>query len=69
MAFKETSMNDTDKIAHRLALLEGVSFSPDELESIAKEIEDNERVVAELEEFSQGTAWISLQTQPPGKKD
>ena len=26
------------------------------------------RVVAELEEFSQGSPWIALQTQPLGKK-
>jgi hypothetical protein len=57
-----------DNVAHRLALLEGVTLSPAELESIVKEIEDNERVVAELEEFSQGTPWISLQSQPAGKK-
>jgi hypothetical protein len=30
-----------DKTEHRLALLEGVSFPPAELESIIKEIEDN----------------------------
>jgi hypothetical protein len=57
-----------DKVAHRLALLEGVSLSPAELEAIVKEIEDNERVVSELEEFGRGTRWISLQTQPAGKK-
>ena len=61
-------MNDTDKIAHRLALLEGVSLSPADLESIADEIKDLERVVAELEEFGQGTPWISMQVQPPSKK-
>jgi hypothetical protein len=61
-------MKDTDKIAHRLALLEGVSFSPEDLESIVKEIEDNERIVAELEEFSHGTRWISLQAQPQDEK-
>jgi hypothetical protein len=61
-------MKDTDKIAHRLALLEGVSFSPSDLESIATEIEDLERMMAELEEFSQGTPWISLQAQPVDKK-
>jgi hypothetical protein len=61
-------MKDTDKIAHRLALLEGVSFSPEDLESIVKEVEDNERIVAELEEFSHGTPWISLQAQPQDKK-
>jgi len=61
-------MKNSDKIAHRLALLEGVSFSPEDLESIVKEIEDNERIVAELEEFSHGTPWISLQAQPQGEK-
>ena len=61
-------MKDTEKISHRLALLEGVSFSSADLESIADEIEDLERVLAELEEFSQGTPWISLQVQPQDKK-
>ena len=61
-------MKDMDKVAHRLAFLEGVSFSPEDLESIVKEIEDNERIVAELEEFGQGTPWISLQAQPQEKK-
>jgi hypothetical protein len=61
-------MKDMDKVAHRLALLEGVSFSPGDLESIVKEIEDNERIVAELEEFGQGTPWVSLQAQPHDKK-
>ena len=61
-------MKYTDKVAHRLALLEGLSLSPDDLESIATEIEDLERVVAELEDFGQGNPWISLQVQPPGKK-
>jgi hypothetical protein len=68
MAFKETKMNDTDKITHRLALLEGVSLSPADLESIVTEIKDLERVMAELEEFAQGTPWISQQLQPPSKK-
>ena len=61
-------MKVTDKIAHRLALLEGVNFSPADLESIVNEIEDLERVVAELEEFSQGTPWIAQQVQPADKK-
>ena len=61
-------MNDTDKLSHRLALLDGVAIAPADLEAIAKEIEDNQRVVAELEEFAQDTAWISLQAQPAGKK-
>jgi hypothetical protein len=39
-------MTLTDKPAHRLALLDGVDISPADLEAIAKEIEDNLRVVA-----------------------
>lgn len=62
-------MNDNeDEIAHRLSLLEGVIFSPAELDAIAHEIEDNLRIVAELEEFSKDTAWISHQAQPAGRK-
>ncbi len=61
-------MKETDNVAHRLALLEGVNLSKADLESVANKIEDLERVVAELEEFGQVTPWISLQVQPPGKK-
>ena len=61
-------MKDTDKVAQRLALLEGINLSKADLEFIANEIEDLERVVAELEDFSQGTPWISMQVQRPGKK-
>jgi len=61
-------VNATDKIAARLTLLEGVNISPADLETIADEIEDNQRIVDELEAFAQGTPWISLQVQPPGKK-
>ena len=61
-------MNDQDYLAHRLALLEGVTITPADLETIAKEFADNLRVVAELEEFAKETPWISLQTQPAGKK-
>jgi hypothetical protein len=61
-------VNATDKIAARLTLLEGVDISPADLETIANEIEDNQRIVVELEAFAQGTPWISLQVQPAGKK-
>jgi len=62
-------MNDNeDEIADRLSLLEGVNFSPADLDAIAHEIEDNLRIVAELEEFSKDTAWISHQAQPAGRK-
>jgi len=57
-----------DKILHRLTLLDGVSFSPEDLESIIKDIDDNERIIGELEAFSQTTPWISLQAQPVNKK-
>jgi hypothetical protein len=61
-------MKETDKFTHRLALLAGVNLSTADLESIVKEIEDNDRVVAELEEFSQSNPWIAAQIQPGGKK-
>ena len=61
-------MNAHDKLAARLTLLEGADVAPADLEKIADEIEDNQRIVAELEAFAQGTPWISLQSQPPGKK-
>ena len=61
-------MNDADKLSNRLALLDGVEIAPADLEAIAREIEDNLRVVAELEAFAKDTPWISLQAQPTGKK-
>jgi hypothetical protein len=61
-------MNNPDEIACRLALLQGVEISPADLESIAKEIEDNLRIVAELEEFCREVPWTALQTQPPVRK-
>lgn len=61
-------MNAKDKMAARLTLLEGVNIAPADMETIANEIEDNQRIVAELEEFGRGTPWISLQIQPPGNK-
>jgi hypothetical protein len=57
-----------DKVAQRLALLEGISLSPADLEWIASEIEDLQRVVAELEEFGRDTPWTAMQVQPPDKK-
>jgi aldehyde:ferredoxin oxidoreductase len=61
-------VNATEKMAARLTLLQGVNISPADLETIANEIEDNQRIVAELEAFAQGTPWISFQTQLPEKK-
>ncbi|MSP41093.1 MAG: hypothetical protein EXR70_21600 [Deltaproteobacteria bacterium] len=61
-------MENNDKLTHRLTLLEGVEFSPADREAIANEIEDNLRVVAELEEFGEDSAWISHQAQPANRK-
>ena len=61
-------MNDKEKSACRLALLDEVNLSPAERESIIAEIEDLNRVMAELEEFAQSTPWISGQIQPDGGK-
>jgi hypothetical protein len=58
----------TDKLADRLALLEGVNLSEADLDYIAAEIEDLDRVVAELEDFAQGIPWVSQQVQPAGNK-
>lgn len=60
-------MKDRETIAHRLALLQGMNFPPADVEAVVAEIEDLDRIVAELEEFGQATPWISLQAQP-GKK-
>jgi hypothetical protein len=68
IVLKDNPMTDNNNIARRLALLEGVEFSPADLEAIVTEVEDLQRVVAELEEFAQATPWIALQTQPAGKK-
>jgi hypothetical protein len=62
-------MNNNDRIAHRLALLEAVSLSPADLESIVRDIEDNERIIAELEEFSGAIPWVSMQRQPSKEKN
>ncbi len=62
-------MEITDQIARRLALLEGIDLPPADVEAIAAEVADLDRVVAELEEFARRTPWMSQQTQPAGKKD
>jgi len=54
---------DKEKLAQRLALLDGINLSPADLEWIASEVEDLERVVAELEEFSRDTPWTAMQVQ------
>lgn len=61
-------MDLKEKHAHRLAMLQGVEFSPADVDAIVAEIEDLERVVAELEEFGKDTPWMSQQSQPEGGK-
>lgn len=61
-------MDLKDKHAHRLAMLQGVEFSPADLDAILAEVDDIARVIAELEEFCKETPWISQQTQPEGRK-
>ncbi len=61
-------MKPTEKITHRLALLNGVDLSQAYLDAIVTEIEDLDRIVAELEEFAQGTPWVSQQLQPATSK-
>lgn len=61
-------MDLKEKHTHRLAMLQGVEFSPADTDAILAEIDDMERVVAELEEFGKDTPWISQQSQPEGGK-
>jgi hypothetical protein len=61
-------MKTTEKNTHRLALLDGVDLSRAYLDAIATEIEDLDRIVAELEEFAQSTPWVSQQLQPATSK-
>jgi hypothetical protein len=61
-------MKPTEKTVHRLALLDGMNLSQPYLDAIAAEIADLDRIVAELEEFAQGTPWVSQQLQPAKSK-
>lgn len=59
---------DREKIAHRLALLRDANLTAEEIDDIAGELADLDRVVAELEAFGNDTPWVSQQIQPSGKK-
>lgn len=61
-------MKTTEKNTPRLALLADVDLSQAYLDAIAAEIADLDRIVAELEEFAQGTPWVSQQLQPATRK-
>lgn len=55
------------RAARRLGLLEGLSLSPVDLESIVAEFEDFDRALRELEAFAEGVPWPSLPIQPDKK--
>jgi hypothetical protein len=61
-------MKNPDELQRRLALLQGIEISSVDLETIGKDIEDNLRIVTELEEFSRDIRWTALQVQPQTKK-
>ncbi len=61
-------MESTEKIANRLALLARMDLSQAYLDAIVAEIEDLDRIVEELEDFAQGTPWVSQQRQPAASK-
>jgi hypothetical protein len=54
----------SERITRRLALLEGLTLSPKDLESIAAELELFDRALQELEAFAEGVPWPSLPVQP-----
>jgi hypothetical protein len=61
-------MKPTEKLARRLALLYDVNLSQAYLDAIVTDIEDLDRIVAELEDFAQDTPWVSHQRQPARSK-
>ena len=50
----------SERVARRLALLDGLSLSQADLESIAAELEIFDRALQELEAFAEGVQWTSL---------
>ena len=54
----------SERITRRLALLEGLTLSPADIESIAAELELFDRALQELEAFAEGVPWPSLPVQP-----
>jgi hypothetical protein len=60
-------MNGKPKVAHRMALLKDADLSAEDLGSIAAELEDLDRIIAELDEFAQGSVLVSQQVQPHSK--
>ncbi|MDH3443973.1 MAG: hypothetical protein OEN50_08635 [Deltaproteobacteria bacterium] len=58
----------SERVARRLALLDGLSLSQADLESIVAELEVFDRALQELEAFAEGVRWTSLPVQPHNQK-
>lgn len=54
----------SERAARRLSLLEGLSLSQEDLQSIVAELEVFDRALQELEAFAEGVPWPSLPVQP-----
>ncbi|MGE5303576.1 MAG: hypothetical protein ACM3TN_09630 [Alphaproteobacteria bacterium] len=54
----------SERVARRLALLEGLTLSPADIESIVAELELFDRSLQELEAFAEGVPWPSVPVQP-----
>ena len=61
-------MNEKERLAARLAPLDGIDLSAADIDHITEEVKDIQRVVAELEEFARDVPWVSQQIQPSGTK-
>jgi hypothetical protein len=54
----------SERLKRRLALLEGLTLSQADLDSIVAELELFDRALQELEAFAEGVPWPSLPVQP-----
>ena len=52
------------QLARRLAHLDGLELSREDLDAIIVEFEHYDHAIAELEAFSHGVAWLPGQVQP-----
>jgi len=61
---KIVEVKNLKSLARRLSSLEGVNLGPADREAIIEEFEAFDRVLAELEAFSDGVDWLALPAQP-----
>ena len=59
----------SEGVARRLALLDGLSLSQADLESIVAELEVFHRALQELEAFAEGVQWTSLPVPPANQSN